>query len=62
MLPLYLFCLVLFVENMNPFSVSGTCICFELCFLSVALLLLTLLCTAGGGLAAVIYIDVVQVG
>ena len=30
-------------------------------WLSVALLLLTLLCTAGGGLAAVIYIDVVQV-
>ena len=27
----------------------------------MALLLLTLLCTAGGGLAAVIYIDVVQV-
>ena len=29
--------------------------------ISVALLLLTLICTVGGGLAAVIYIDVMQV-
>ena len=58
---------IFFFLNLLCLAVCCPSICFVLCcllkiFLSVALLLLTLLCTAGGGLAAVIYIDVVQVG